>query len=202
MTLDTGQEPCQSAIVTEPVSHSETCAPCGSRFWFVVRTGPGSDQLVADIEIRLAGFEVLNPSLWKPATRPRLGRPGLPDRIVPLFSRYLMTRFDRDDPGWRRIRSLRGVECILGGTPARPVPVPHKAIEALRATLAPNACLYPVTRHATPITTGASVRVLEGPFADHVGLCQMSDGLRVRLLLELLGRPVQVTVAQSAVGVV
>jgi hypothetical protein len=61
----------------------------------------------ADIQIRLAGFTVFAPSLWKAATRPRrdangVTRPGRPDRIVPSFARYLFVRFSRTDPDRRR----------------------------------------------------------------------------------------------------
>jgi transcription antitermination factor NusG len=179
--------------------------------WFCVRTLPGL-HLTADIEIRLAGFEVFNPTMWKAAVPARRGpngslRPALPVRIVPLFPRYLMARFHRSVDPWTRIRSLAGVDSILGTDPRTPAAVPDEAIALIRSRLMPNDCLYPDNvelRDAGPVVhvaPGTRARLLEGPLADIAGICQWSDDKRVRLLLSLLGREVVVTVERSAVEV-
>ena len=173
-----------------------------------MRTAHGA-EITADIEIRLTGFELFAPTVWKPATLPRrlangAMQPGKPDRIVPLFPRYLFVRFRRLADPWRRIRSLRGVETILSSTPESPIAVPDAAIEAIRGQCAPNGCIYPperATPGATPLAVGTAARLTEGPMADLSGICTWSDGRRVRLLLEIMGRAVPVTVAQSAVVV-
>ena len=184
----------------------ETQAKLEAPRWYCVRTGHGA-EITADIEIRLAGFTLFAPTVWKPATKPRrltngAIQPGKPDRIVPLFPRYLFVRFHRLDDPWRRIRSLRGVEAILSSTPESPIAVPDAAIEAIRGQCAPNGCIYPLdlaTKAAAPLAVGTIARLTEGPMADLTGICSWSDGKRVRLLLEIMGRAVLVTVAQSAV---
>jgi transcription antitermination factor NusG len=169
-------------------------------------------ELGADIEIRLAGFEVFAPTIWKPARAARRHSsgallPALPDRIEPLFPRYLMARFHRSVDPWTRIRSLPGVDYILGPTPETPSPVPDAAVHAIRSRLMPNGCCYPEhveLRAAGPVVhlpPGSNARLLEGPLADIAGICQWSDGRRVRLLLSLLGREVVVTVPRTAVEV-
>jgi transcription antitermination factor NusG len=179
-------------------------APSDGEAWHCVRTGP-RQELTADIQIRLAGFTLFAPSVWKPATRPCRGangvtKPGSPDRIVPLFPRYLFVRFRRSDPGWRRIWSMPGVDCILGISPGAPTAVPDQAIEVIRGLCAPNDCIYPASHgeRPAPLTPGTRARMLTGPMAEVAGICQWSDGKRVRLLLTIMGRAVAVTVPQAA----
>jgi transcription antitermination factor NusG len=180
--------------------------------WYCVRTAFGR-ELLADTEIRLAGFEVFAPTLWKPATLARrlangASRPALPDRIVPLFPRYLMARFHRSVDAWTRIRALPGVDCILGTNHETPTPVSDDAIALIRSRCMPNGCIYPANvelRDAGPVVhvpTGSSARLLDGPLADLTGICTWSDEKRVSLLMSLLGREVAVTVPRAAVEVV
>jgi transcription antitermination factor NusG len=182
--------------------------------WFCART-EFDRELLADIEIRLAGFEVFAPTIWKPATVARRSangvlRAALPDRIVPLFRRYLFVRFRRDGDDWRQIRHFPNVAVeILGTTPETPTPMPDAAIALIRSLpgMAMNNCLYPPNvelRAAGPVVhlpPGSNVRLLEGPLADLTGICQWSNDRRVRLLLSLLGREVFVTVPRTAVEV-
>lgn len=174
--------------------------------WYCVRTTHGA-ELTADIEIRLAGFTLFAPSLFKQATKPRLDargamRPGKPDRIVPLFPRYFFVQFNRADESWRKIRSLPGVERIMGTTPDWPLIVPDSAIAAIRALCAPNGCVYPESHRVQPLAVNTRARLLDGPLANLDGICTWSDGRRVKLLLTFLGRPTLVDVAQDAVATV
>ena len=177
-----------------------------------MRTGHNAD-LTADFSIRLAGFTLFAPSLWKPATLPRRDaggviRPGKPDRIVPLFARYLFVQFSLGDRDWRRLRSLDGVDYVFSSTPESPTPVPDSVIEAIRALCHGNGCIYPrnVDPHdlnAPPaLDIGATVRFVSGPMIDLSGVCRMSGAKRVELLLEIMGRPVVMTVPRSAVEAV
>lgn len=180
--------------------------------WYCVRTLWGQD-IHADIAIRQSGFEVFAPTIWKPPSPARrlangAMRPAREARIQPLFPRYLFARFSVTEPGWRAIRGLPGVEAILSSTPESPTPVPETALGAVRSLCAPNGCVYPpgwdfgrVDPVQRPLESGCHVRVLCGPLADHVGICQMSDGKRVELLLEILGRPVRAKINQVDVEV-
>ncbi len=181
--------------------------------WYCVRARYGGD-ITADIAIRRAGFTLFTPSLWKPGTparRDRHGalRPARPERIVPLFPRYLFVRFRRVADTWRPIWELPGVECILSTAPETPTPVPDGAIDLIRGLCAPNGCVYPDNERMLdgpapvirmpPIAPGTRTRLTAGPMADLAGICTWSDGKRVRLLLEIMGRAVSVTVPRLAV---
>lgn len=172
--------------------------------WYCVRTFPHG-ELTADTEIRLAGFTVFAPTLFKPAEPPRriangAMRPGKPDRVAPLFPRYLFVRFSRSEK-WQRIRYLPGVAGFLYAAPDQPAAVPDQVIELIRGLCAPNGCLYP-PKHAPLFPAGVTARLMLGPMADLSGVCTWSNGQRVKLLMHILGRPVSVTVAQSSVEAV
>jgi hypothetical protein len=53
-----------------------------------------------------------------------------------------------------------------------------------------------------PIDPGTALRMLSGGMEGREGICEWSDGRRVRLLMHILGRPVTVTVSQGAVSTV
>ena len=183
--------------------------------WYCVRTS-FHGEIRTDLDIRDLGFSVFAPSLWRPPARARRDRNGVlrparPARLVPLFPRYLFVKFRRDLDHWHSIARLETVDCIFGSTPLRPTPVPDKAIDLIRGLCAPNDCVYPDNRRMTegyapaipraPIEAGTRTRLMSGPMADLSGICTWSDGKRVRLLLEIMGRPVSVTVAQAAVEI-
>lgn len=174
--------------------------------WFCVRTIYGGERL-ADTETRLAGFEVFNPSVWRAAEsarRDRNGvvRPARPDRITSLFPRFYFARMNLADPSWHQIKRLPGVERIMGrvGNLGVPAPLSDSVINLLLGMCEPNHCIYPANHlHMNPIDVGTSLRLMTGSMEGHTGICEWSDGRRVRLLLSILGRNVPVTVSQGAV---
>jgi len=184
-------------------------APADLQRWHCVRSLPGED-LTADIEIRLAGFDLFAPTLWKPATPARRDggciRPARPDRIEALFPTYMFVRFNRFSDPWHRIGHLPGVDYILGTRPDTPSAMPDRVIEDIQSLCSANGCIYPPPPtdpdHTTPIPPGASVLLASGAMIGLTGICQWSDGKRVRLLLEILGRGVAVTVPRASVEAV
>ncbi len=175
--------------------------------WYCVHTDRDA-HLRADIEVRLAGFEVFNPSVWRaaePMRRDRNGvvRPAKPDRIVPMFPRYFLTRFNISDPSWGQIEHLDGVDRLMTAPGGRPGAIADDKVALLLGLVEPNHCAYPANHiHMNPIDPGTCLRLLSGGMEGREGICQWSDGRRVRLLLELLGRAVTVTVSQGSVTAV
>jgi transcription antitermination factor NusG len=176
--------------------------------WYVVRA-ISEEEHRAEVEIRRAAFEVFRPLVYQRGVTARRRpdgslRPSRPDRLRSMFPGYFFTRFRLADPAWPAIRSLPGVEAILGrvGAPERPFAVADETIALLRAMLDPNDCLYPKDHfRMNPIDPGQSLRVLTGSMEGHEGICQWSDSRRVRLFMTILGRQVPVTVARSGVEV-
>jgi transcriptional antiterminator RfaH len=177
--------------------------------WYVARTYHGQTELAAR-ELRLADYTIFAPTIFRPATPPRRGadghmRPGKPDRVEYLFVRYIFVSLNLADPDWHKVKTVEGVERIISSGHLSnnmigiPIAVPDQAIAWIREMLGPNDCLDFRELRAKPIPAGTRLRLIDGPLPDRVGVCQMSDGARVQLLVNMLGREVRLTVAQSAV---
>ncbi len=116
----------------------------------------------------------------------------------PLFPRYLFVSLDLETEPWLAIRSTVGVSHMVchGDVPA---PAPNGIVDAIqsREDDRGHVALVDVSR----FKSGDNVRVTDGPLADQVGLFdRIADDRRVIVLMELLGRSVQVRVAKDAVS--
>ena len=153
--------------------------------WYCLLLAPRAETAARD-RLEDAGFGVFLPlvTIIRRHARRREARQ------VPAFPRYLFVRLDVAAPGWTRVYRLpgSGVLRIMGPRPETPAPLPAGTVERLQAA----GWDRPLGADATPalIEAGADVRVTDGPFVDHHGICQWSDGTRVRVLLSLLGRQV------------
>jgi len=112
-----------------------------------------------------------------------------------LFPRYLFIRLDTglDAQSWWPIRSTLGVSRLVtfGQTPAK---VDEDLIDQLR--LKTNTTEVQL-RHFAP---GEQVVVTEGPFVGVEAIYQMADGEgRVMLLLDILSKPVKMTVSPASI---
>lgn len=169
--------------------------------WYVLSTFQGQIGL-ADRALREAGFEVFSPTVFKPATLPRRDaaghmRPGKPDRVEFIFVRYIVVRFDASDPSWRRALECDGIERVIRDGAGVPIPVPEAQVARVRELLGPNDCL---DAREKPIAAGTRVHLRGGPLPDVAGVCAMSDGQRVLMLMGMFNRDnVRATVRQSSV---
>ena len=121
---------------------------------------------------------------------------GLRRVSAPLFPRYIFVILDRSRDRWRSINGTLGVDRLLmqGGEPQ---PVPHGVVENFvdSADAEGNIDFHYQLRE------GQTLRVMAGPFADLVGQLEwLDDKGRVRVLLELMGGTVRVTLAQTLVA--
>jgi len=161
--------------------------------WYVVHTQPMAEQRAA-ANLRRQGYEVYLPLYRRRVSHAR--RIAMVER--PLFPRYLFVRFDPTRDRWRPILATFGVSFLLrlGETP---IPVPGGIVDALRANEAARA-FDETPAPARKLGIGAKIRVLAGPFADLVGKFHaLADAERVVVLLDLLGREVQVRLPDRAV---
>lgn len=183
--------------------------PSSAFRWYVARTFHGQTAL-ADRALREAGYTIFAPTIFKPATSPRrdsngVMRPGKPDRVDYLFVRYIIVSLNLADPTWREVTKVDGVERVIcgghlsSGMIGLPIAIPDLAIDKVRELLNENDCLDSRVMKAKPFDVGTRVRFTEGAMLDREAVVEMSDGARVMLLLNLLGRPIQLTVEQSAV---
>lgn len=121
-----------------------------------------------------------------------------PAQIKPFFPRYLFVRADLEATGTSVLNWIPGAVGLVtyGDTPAS---VPQHIIDELKKRLSTNeqTILSPMQR----ISCGESVRIVRGPLSgyDAVFDSRLSGSQRVRVLLQMLDRQVQVTLSANAI---
>lgn len=161
--------------------------------WYVVQSQPNC-ELKAVAHLNRQGFETYLPRYLKRSRHAR--RVELVAR--PLFPRYLFVSIDMGAQRWRSIYSTVGVSCLVCSGDV-PTAVADKIVNGLKTREDENGL---VRLQLQPnLRVGDAVRVLDGVFADCLGLYEgMRDSDRVAILLDLLGRKVRVTVDADAVA--
>ena len=161
--------------------------------WFVVETRSQAERQ-AQAHLDRQGFRTYLPRYLK---RRRHARTT--DHVpAPLFPRYLFVEMDPGTQRWRAINSTVGVTRLLSFG-AQPTAVPKGIIEAIRKREDPEGYVH--MAGGSGFGAGQSVRILEGPLADHEGLFQCTDdNQRVIVLLDILGRAVKVRVPKDGIA--
>lgn len=114
-----------------------------------------------------------------------------------LFPRYLFVAIDLATQRWRSIYSTVGVSRLVSNGDF-PTPISDEIVDALKEREDADGFIRLARR--PNFRPGDKVRVLDGVFADCLGLYEgMPDNDRVAILLDLLGRKVRVTVDAESV---
>lgn len=165
----------------------------GGPRWYVVQTQANAEAK-ALAHLRRQGFATYLPRYLK---RRRHAR-RIETVPAPLFPRYLFVEIDIAAQRWRSIGSTIGVSRLVsnGDWPAA---VPDDVIASLRVR--EDAAGYVWLDQRPKFKTGDKIRVMEGAFYDYLGIFDgMSDGERVEILLDLLGRKVRVLMNAEAIA--
>ena len=160
--------------------------------WYVVQSQPNAENKAVAHLVR-QGFTTYVPRYLK---RRRHAR-----RVdivpAPLFPRYFFVAIDMTVQRWRSIYSTIGVAQLIcnGDVPAA---VSDEVVTTLKAR--EDAAGF-IRLKPRPFRPGDKIRILEGVFAECLGLYEgMTDRDRVTILLDLLGRKVRVLVDAEAVA--
>lgn len=163
--------------------------------WHVVRTQPHAENK-AKTHLDRQGFETYLP--------PRLKKRRHARRVetvkAPLLPGYLFVAINRQTQRWRCISSTIGVSHLIchGEEPAA---VADSLVDALRDREDESGLVRLPPRAS--FATGDKVRLLDGAFADLIGLFEgMKDSERVSVLLDLLGRKVRLLLDAHAIEAV
>lgn len=180
------------------VAFGESLAGCpeatelvGSERWYVVRTQPHREAQAAQ-HLKNQSYRAFLPRFYKSRRHAR----KFETVLAPLFPRYLFVVLDLTRDRWRSINATYGVDRLLmrGGLPEA---VPGGLVEHLVAAAEPQG----VVRLGHSLEEGQAIRVTAGPFADLIGrLERLDDSGRVRVLLEVMGGTVPVTLPETAVA--
>lgn len=160
--------------------------------WYVVNTKPGAENKAA-WHLENQGFRVFLPRYLKRRSHARRV-----DQIrAPLFPRYLFVELDAETARWRAIRSTIGVSSLIcnGNTPT---PAPVGIVEDILERADDNDCI--AVTPTVSFAKGDAVRITFGALTDSIGRFErISDEERVILLLDLMGRRVEVKLPLDAV---
>jgi len=153
--------------------------------WYVVRTRPHAENK-ASAHLGRQGFDTYLPRYLKKRRHAR----RIETVQAVLFPCHLFVAIDRQTQRWRCISSTIGVSHLVCNG-EEPAPVPDIVIAALREREDEGGLVRLPARHR--FAAGEKVRLLDGAFADCIGLFEgMKDIERVSVLLDLLGRKVRV----------
>jgi len=155
--------------------------------WYVLQTKPSNEHRVKinllnqEIEVFLPLFETYQ------YQSKRMVR-----RIKPLFPNYLFAKLDID-AHYYKVKWTRGVNKILG-VGSEPIAISEKVIETIKARMGENN----LVKLEDGLEEGNIIQFTSGPFKNLMGIFdeKMSDGKRVRVLLNLIGVDVPVQVSR------
>lgn len=149
--------------------------------WHCVLTKPQQEARASD-ELQNQGFTVYLALIDS-------SKPKSP----PLFPRYIFAQFDRDTDNWGLIRSTRGC-CDVLRDGFRPAIVRQPIMDAIMA--------YAPSERPTPaipaFTEGQTVQITTGLLRGYTALFMGSSKNRTIALLELMGKPWKVPLADIA----
>jgi len=163
--------------------------------WYVVQTRPQAEGKAA-AHLGRQGFEIYVPRYLK---RRRHAR-RVDIVAAPLFPRYMFVAIDMAAQRWRSIQSTVGVvRLVCNGD--HPAEVPEQVIKGIR--LGEDDRGFVRLEKPPSFRLGDKIRVLDGVFSACLGLFEgMTDGERIAILLDMLGRKVRVVLDADAVEAV
>ena len=161
--------------------------------WYVVQTHPHAENKAVQ-HLERQGYRTYLPRYLK---RRRHAR-RIETVAAPLFPRYLFVAVDLASQRWRSIQSTIGVtRLVLNGE--APATIADGIVDGLRRRESAEGFVRLDQR--PNFAPGTPVRVLDGVFSACVGLFEgLTDGQRVAILLDLLGRKVRVVLDELSVA--
>ncbi len=167
-------------------------AHAGGRRWFAVHSLPHREA-GAQQQLQNQGFHTFLPRCLKARRHAR----KLENVLAPIFPRYLFVVLDLDRDRWRSVNGTFGVARLVMMAGDRPQPAPRGVVEALIALADGRDVLR--FDGGGRLAVGQKVRILAGPFAEQIGLLQrLDDNSCVRLLLDIMGGGIAVTLPSAA----
>jgi len=151
--------------------------------WYLAHTLPNKEA-TAVMRLSAQGFRNFLPRRMKTVRHARRIR----EVNAPVFPRYIFVALDLDRDPWRSVNGTIGVSSLFMAQD-RPLPVPAGVVE----TLIMSADRAGRLRFARDLRKGQMVRLVNGPFADALGVLDRLDNKgRVEVLLDIMGKGVRV----------
>jgi len=162
--------------------------------WFLAQLKPAGFER-AKTNLARQGFKFFMP--MQEYSHRRRGRWSSATR--PLFPGYLFVHIPPSRRDWRAINSTYGINRLVALENAHPTEVPSILMSALRARTDPEGHL----QAPDDLVAGKRVRIVDGPFANHIAEIEsVVPGDRVVLLMQLIGGLVRAKVEPGALEVI
>ncbi|PRH89251.1 transcriptional activator RfaH [Labrys okinawensis] len=178
------------------VRRSQSClrrVNANGQRWYVVQTRARSEE-TARFNLEAQGFEVFLPRTLRTVLHARRRRTAM----NALFPGYLFVRLDLERERWRSINGTIGVVQVVMGS-SLPLPVPDGVVESILTYVDAEG----IARLDRDLAQGQTVRVTLGPFTESIGpLMRLDPNERARVLLEIMGRAVEITLPRRALEAV
>jgi transcription antitermination factor NusG len=164
-------------------------APAGENMrWYVVHTQPRR-EFYAKVQLEGQGFRVFLPKRLRAIRHART----IANVEAAFFPRYLFVELDLTRHPWRRVNGTFGVASLVMRADL-PHPMPRGIVEMMASSVNSDGFL----RFEQDLMIGAKVRLAAGPFAEQLAILdRLDESGRVRVLLEILGRPVPVAIRRE-----
>lgn len=161
--------------------------------WFVVYCHPHK-ELVAANNITNQGIFTYVPVYKKLRRHAR----KVDTVLAPLFPRYFFVQLDLSKYNWLPINNTPGVYHLLTNKEGIPASIPENIIQGLKnqQDVEGAVCLSALKL----FEPGEMVRIKEGAFVDQVAIYEkMTDTYRVKLLINLIQRSVEISIPWYAI---
>ncbi len=170
-----------------PIKLISSMNPIPLRFWYVIQTKHGNERRVEthllnqEIEVLLPMLETFQSPYGK-----------VIQKIKPLFQNYLFAKLDIN-VHYSKVKWTRGVSKILG-IGNEPIPISEEVIQTIKGRMGENNFV----KLDDGLEKGNIVQFTSGPFKELMGVFdkKLSDGKRVKVLLNLVGVDVPVQVSR------
>jgi transcriptional antiterminator NusG len=175
-------------VLPDPFADEEEKDQPDERAWFIIHCYSGyEDKVRHNLEQRIESmgmqdfiYQVVVPTVEEIELRD--GKRRTIERC--LYPGYLMVQMTLTDDSWYVVRNTPGVTGFVG-MGNRPTPLRAEAVQRILRRMESTA---PEVR--ATFKTGQKVRIIEGPFADFIGVVDDIDEERtkVRVLVSFFGR--------------
>lgn len=158
------------------------------RKWYVIHTYSGYENKVkTNLEHRISTMEVQDRIFQ--VVIPMEGEVEVKDgqrRTVQrkVFPGYVLVDMKLDDQSWYVVRNTPGVTGFVGSG-AKPIPLEDKEVRAILKQMTAE-----TPRVKIAFNRGQSVRIIDGPFADFIGIVSeiLQDKGKIRVMVSFFGR--------------
>lgn len=156
--------------------------------WFVIHTYSGHEERVRrnlEQRLKVMDFEGEIGQVIVP-TEDEIEVKGGQRRTIArkILPGYVLVEMKMSDQSWNIVRNTPGVTGFVGSG-SRPVPLPEVEVNRIMAQMVAE-----TPRVSVGFKQGQSVRVIDGPFTEFVGIVDeiSPDKGKVKVLLSLFGR--------------